>query len=124
LYSFRVNAKTFNGIGASTPAESFKFFACQKPSKALAPTRVTTDTTSITVAWSDPADTGGCVISSFAVFMDDGAGGAFSEVNSVSDSNVRNNPALHTLKITSGLSALSSIGKSYRIYVRSFNADD
>jgi hypothetical protein len=85
---------------------------------------VTTSTNSITVSWKDPTDTGGCDITSFAVFMDDGAAGAFSEVNAASDANVRNNPALHELKITAGLSALSSLGKSYRIYVRSFNADD
>lgn len=37
----------------------------------------------------------------YAVFVDDGANGAFTEVNSPNDQIVRNRPGLHELVITS-----------------------
>ena len=59
----------------------------------------------------------------FAVFVDDGAGGAFTEVNQHNDPAVRNNPGLHTLEITSTFSDPASIGLEFRIKVNSYNVE-
>jgi hypothetical protein len=39
----------------------------------------------MTVSWSDPSDDGGCPITGFAVYVDDGNLGSFSEVNVAND---------------------------------------
>lgn len=60
-----------------------------------APTRVTSTMTTLTLAWTTPLDDGGCPITGYAVFRDDGAGSAINvEVNSASDTNIRDKPTL------------------------------
>lgn len=53
--------------------------------------------------------------------MDDGAGGAYSEVNSSNDAAVRGQPLLSTLKITTPTTA--DTGKDFKIYVTAFNVE-
>jgi hypothetical protein len=72
--------------------------------------------------WEDPLDNGGCFITSFAVFIDDGQLGSFTEVNSVNDPSVRGNPGLHSLVISSPFT-LASIGESFRVKIVSYNLD-
>lgn len=55
--------------------------------------------------------------------MDDGANGAFTEVNQDNDPLVRNLPGLNQLEITSPFTAGNLFGTSYRIYIEVFNVD-
>lgn len=66
---------------------------------------------------------GGCPIFSYAVFADDGLGGAFTEVNIDQDPLVRNNPGLSTLVVTSPFTASGLEGRDFRFYVTAFNKD-
>jgi len=91
---------------------------------AAAPTRLTSTTTSISIVWTAPADDGGCDIRSFAVFADNGLGGAVKEVNQPNDPLVRSKPGLYNLVITSPFDASGlDAGKSYRIFIISYNID-
>lgn len=63
---------------------------------------------------------GGCPITGYAVYRDDGSGGSFVESNSVGDIAVRNLPSLNSLLITNIPGG--STGKTFRIKVRVFNA--
>jgi hypothetical protein len=88
-YSFRVAAHAFNGEGASSAA--VELWACVLPSPLAAPYRAAGTATSIELHWSPPSDTGGCAITGYAVFKDDGTGtGAFTEANAANDPAVRN----------------------------------
>ncbi len=121
-YLFRVLAYNFNGEG--NWSDYVKYYSCLPPSVAAAPTRITSTTTSLSIAWTAPADDGGCDITSFAVFSDDGLGGASTEVNQPNDPLVRNRPGLYNLVITSPFSATGQdAGKSYKVYVVSYNID-
>jgi hypothetical protein len=66
---------------------------------------VTSNVTSLTVSWQEPNSDGGCEILGYAVYVDDGENGTFSEVNSINDPQVRNNPGLHTLVIKSAFNS-------------------
>jgi hypothetical protein len=51
--------------------------------------------TSMTLEWNEPADNGGCPILSYYLMRDDGSSGISSiEVNTNSDSFIRNKPTL------------------------------
>lgn len=113
-------AINFNGDGPESA--NFAFYSCTPPSQAIAPTRVATTVSTMTVMWEDPLDNGGCSITSFAVFVDDGQLGSFTEVNSVNDPNVRGNPGIHSLVISSPFT-LASIGESFRVKIVSYNVD-
>lgn len=78
-YLFSVLAYSFNGEGIESA--QVEFYSCQAPSVADPPTRITSTTTSITLQWSSPSTNGGCPVTSFAVFSDNGDGLTFSEVN-------------------------------------------
>lgn len=121
-YQFRVLAYNFNGEG--NWSDQVTYFSCLPPSVAKAPRRVTSTTQSISVAWEAPADDGGCDILGFAVFSDDGLGGAFSEVNQANDPLVISNPGLFTLDITSPFSATGvDAGKRFKVFIVSYNID-
>ena len=120
-YKFTVAAQGINGIGEWSDPEEV-FYACLPPSTMAAPRRLTSTTSSIAVSWSPPESDGGCEVSGYAVFVDDGVGGAFVEVNEADDPQVRNIPGLSQLLITSPFTAAVA-GTDYRIYVKAFNAD-
>jgi hypothetical protein len=55
-----------------------------------APTREGGTSTSLQLAWTPPADNGGCALAGYAAFMDDGSGtGSFTEVNAAADPAIR-----------------------------------
>lgn len=63
-----------------------------------APVRTTSTATTITVSWQAPLNNGGCPITGYAVYMDDGTGlGTFNEVNAITDPAVRDIPGLNSL---------------------------
>lgn len=91
---FKVIAYNYNGAGS--PSEIAALRVCGVPSGLGKPTKLasSTSTPSITARWEEPASTGGCPITGYAVFVDDGAGGAFVEANSDQDALVRDLPGL------------------------------
>ena len=42
----------------------------------------------MTLSWTAPANNGGCAITSYHIFMDDGNGGAFTEVDPLLVNNI------------------------------------
>jgi hypothetical protein len=64
-----------------------------------------------TLTWEAPENTGGCFITSYHIYRDDGNGGAFSLVD---DSSVANLPAKreHTMTFLS-----SETGKTFKYYM-------
>jgi hypothetical protein len=60
------------------------------PTGFAAPYRTGSTAVSIDIAWVPPEDTGGCVITGYAVFKDDGTGtSTFLEANEANDLNIR-----------------------------------
>ena len=67
-----------------------------------APERTGSTANSMSLHWEHPEDNGGCLITGFAVFRNDGTaeGEITIEANADSDTNVRNRPTLDALTIT------------------------
>ena len=107
-YSFKVHAVNFNGLSPASPISSF--YACTAPTGfTAAPFMVSQSVTAIVIQWSPPKDNGGCLITGYAVYRDEGmptvAGTGVitpisTEVNSVNDANVRDKPTLTQLQVT------------------------
>lgn len=71
FYRFKVTAYNYNGEGAASA--ELTTYACVAPSRMLAPLRVTsTSSPSFTIKWEAPDDDGGCPITGYAVFRNDG----------------------------------------------------
>lgn len=73
--------------------------------------------------WDDPLTDGGCEILGFAVFVDDGALGDFTEVNQENDASVRNLPGLHELVITTPFESPDALGLEFRIKTLAYNVE-
>ena len=98
-YGFRVYAVNYNGLSPSSTVAYY--YACTYPSNFAAPTVVTQSISAITLQWNPPGDSGGCEITGYAVFRDDGQNGAITtEVNTVNDPAVRQKPSLSSLTVT------------------------
>lgn len=68
----------------------------------------------MTVGWNQPASDGACPVTSYALFIDDGATGTPTiEINTANDPAIRNQPTLRQATITT-LSA-SDLGKDYAL---------
>lgn len=92
-YRFKVSAYNYNGEGIMS--NELTTYACVEPSKMKPLQRVDSTASSYTLSWEEPEDDGGCPILSYAVYRNDGQGGAITtEVNSNQDSNIRNKPSL------------------------------
>ena len=117
VYRFKLALHNFNG--ASLPSEVRSFRVCAPPSGLAKPFKVgsaTAPALSITVGWRAPASSGGCPILGYAVYVDDGAAGAFVEANTEDDPLVRGQPTLRQLQIT----RVSALGATYRVKVTAF----
>jgi len=113
-YRLQVAAHTFNGKG--TLSEPFEFRACVLPSPLAAPYRSGGTATTIELHWAPPADTGGCALTGYAVFMDDGTGtGVFAEVNTANDPALRGQPGLNSATITAFSD--EEVGTEYVFYL-------
>jgi hypothetical protein len=98
-YTFRAFAVNYNGLSPQSPDGAY--YACSAPTDFAAPTVVSQSTTAISIQWTPPSDTGGCQITGYAVFRDNGATGVITtEVNSVNDLSVRDKPSLSAFTIT------------------------
>lgn len=101
---------------------TFTFNACLAPSSQLNPYRIDSTTTSITLGWHEPLDDGGCPITGYAVFRDEGNEGATTvEVNSNGDTAVRGIPTLRQLIVTN-LPA-GAQGNYVRFSITAFNRE-
>lgn len=118
IYRFKVSALTFNAEGQlSTELHTY---SCIKPSLMAAPLRVTSTAASMTLAWSAPSDDGGCTITGYAVFRNDGQGGtSWTEVNADQDTNVRDRPTLLGMMVTAF--PANSAGKEFEFKVIAYN---
>lgn len=75
-YSFYVVANNFNGEGDASD-ETYGL-VCVAPSTIEDPYYVSSTTTSITIGWSAPSSTGGCPITTYELYVDDGLGGTLA----------------------------------------------
>lgn len=86
-YYFRVSALNFNGEGPKSSQLTVK--ACIAPQGSPQPKLVSSTIAQITLSWEIPESDGGCPVTGYAIFRDDGNGGAITtEVNSANDVNV------------------------------------
>lgn len=115
-YTFKVSVVTFNG--ESSKSAAYTIPACSTPSGMAVPNIDSVTLTSIAISWSAPAVSGGCPLTGFAVYLDDGTG--YSEVNLANDVAVRNKPELRTFTITALGSATS--GSTVKVKVTAFNS--
>lgn len=97
-YTFKVAAVNFNGEGSES-AET-ELSACVEPSGIWAPTYASQTSTTVTLRWEAPEDIGGCSITSYAVYRDDGAGGAIT--TNMEAGSVANKPYLFEYTFTLG----------------------
>lgn len=75
-YSFKVQARNWNGYGANST--EVRLYSCVQPSSVPVPTLVAQNKTAVTLRWSEPLDKGGCEISSYKLYRDDGSAGAIT----------------------------------------------
>lgn len=74
----------------------------------------------MTLEWSAPQDNGGCTVTGYAVYRNDGEGGtSWTEVNAVMDTNVRDRPDLLGMTVTAF--PINSAGKEFEFKVIAFN---
>jgi hypothetical protein len=78
LYSFKVNAINFNGLGPDSAV--YNFSICIVPSGLFPPNMTAVLKTSMVLTWNPPTSDGGCPVTSYHIFMDDGNGGALTEI--------------------------------------------
>jgi hypothetical protein len=98
----------------------FTFNACTTPASFGPPYKISSTNTSIVIGWEEPSDDGGCPITSYAIFRDDGAGGTITtEVNTNNDPAIRGIPTLRQANIT--YFPIGSEGDTFRFMVTAFN---
>lgn len=111
-YRFKVVALNING--ASPDSAISIIYACLMPSNVSTPTKVTTTTTSITIAWTQP-NTNGCPLNGFEIYRDTGNNDNLS-IN-VDPSNIQNRPSLRQYTINS----LAPASNTFRFKIRAYN---
>ena len=119
FYTFRALALDYNGNYATSASAGF--YVCTAPSDFSAPLITSQTSTTMVLEWTPPADDGGCSITGYALFRDDGevAGTAITtELNSASDANIRNKPSLRAMTAT--FWPANTVGQSFRLQVQVF----
>jgi len=89
-----------------------QFYACDLPVFDQRPNKIATSNTSITINWNEPVDNGGCTIEGYAVYIDDGNFGNFTEANYINETL---GPSQSSLEITK-INPLN-LGLIYRVLV-------
>jgi hypothetical protein len=82
-YTFTVTAISYNGEGANSSTVALR--SCVPPSGVATPTLFYSTETSVTLRWGQPDDDGGCEVSAYQMYRDDGAGGAITTPVSFDD---------------------------------------
>lgn len=123
LYTFRAIALNFNG--QSTPGATQSFYVCTAPEGFAAPVVAAQTRTTMLLEWSPPTDLGGCRVTGYAAFRDDGAvasaasgTGITVELNTASDPAVRDKPSLRALTVTNFPSGTE--GQAFRLQIQVF----
>jgi hypothetical protein len=107
---YQIAIKASNLIGDSSLSSVISIRAAQAPDAPAAPSKVTSTTNSITVQWTSPGFNGGNVITHYSLYIDNGAGGAFSLLVTTADAST-------TSYLASGL----TMGQTYRFKVSAWN---
>lgn len=123
LYTFRVFAVNYNG--ASAPSAPASYYACTPPAAFPEPVVESQSTSGMLLRWQPPREDGGCRVTGYAVFRDEGddASAALSsaistELNSPSDPAVRGKPSLNSLYATAF--PVGAAGRAFRLQVQVF----
>ena len=78
-YIFSVQAYQYNGY--TNESSEVIIYACASPTLLGPPSLVSSNNTQINLKWQAPDYFGGCSINGYALFMDDGQGGSFSDID-------------------------------------------
>ena len=116
LYFIKVSAVNFNG--ESELSEPLQKYSCRLPGKPDRPFRVGGTSSSIDLRWSVPLENGGCNITGFQLYRDDGQAGLIStEVDAAS---IRDRPHLtqHSVVLDESLK-----GKQIRFQLKVINLE-
>jgi len=89
-YRFKVYAVDVNGGGVESSTSSF--IACVVPSNLAIPILTAVEKQKFTVHWSMPKNFGGCVLTGYELWRDDGTGGTINIA--IDASTIANQPAL------------------------------
>ena len=118
-YRFRIQAENFNGFGLFSNIVTY--YTCLPPSQLDPVQKVYSTATSMVVNWTSPADDGGCPITGYALYRDDGITEIpLIEVNTGNDPLVRNIPTLR--QVTAQLTSVS-LGSWITYQVQTFNSE-
>ena len=121
LYRFKVIAHNYNSKAPGPESNASSIYACESPKTWIKPTKLSTSKSSISIAWDEPSDNGGCRIEGYSVHIDDGVEGTFIEANADNDNTVRLRPSLSTLTVTR-LDTVNKLGNTYRLKVKAYNS--
>jgi len=113
-YKFIVEAIDFNR--QSSKSSSASFVSCVAPSGLAQPKLDSVTRTTFTIVWDLPSDNGGCTITGYSIYRDDGMGGFI--VTPVDAATVAGNPYLfkHTATLASAFT-----GSTFRVKVEVSN---
>lgn len=89
-YKYKVNAVDVNGQGSDSAV--YSFISCVAPTGLELPTITATTETTFTASWCPPANEGGCGLTGYKLWMDNGAGSAIDIP--VDEVTIANNPNL------------------------------
>ena len=111
-YQFQVRAINFNGAGPNSTASLL--YSCVAPKGVQSPILQAQTETSATLRWAQPTSQGGCIITEYKVFRDDGnAGDITTEVSAFNS---------YTFETTVTLDA-SFTGKNVRFLLEATNQE-
>ena len=87
------------------------------------PYKISSLKNSVTLAWNDPIDKGGCPITGYAIFRDEGDGVSevTTEVNTDNDPQIRNDPTLKQSTVT--FFPAATVGNRFRYKMQVFNRE-
>jgi hypothetical protein len=113
-YTFNLVAINFNG--ESDPSPDAVFSACTTPSGLSQPVASATTQTTVLLTWTAPVSNGGCSITGYVLYVDDGTGtsGTFTATDTTT---IANKPYLRSDTVT-----LSPSGSTFRAYIRAINS--
>lgn len=116
LYQFRVSALNFNG--ESVPSDVLEVYACNFPAQPDRPQRISGTKTSLLLGWAQVDDNGGCPITGYRLYRDDGDSSSIAI--EVDPSEINNKPTLtqHNIAFDS-----SQTGLFFRFQLAAENAE-
>jgi titin len=111
LYRFRYIS--YDANGASDYSSISQFYSCTDPSQPGTPVVTENTLSSMTVSWEAPSDDGSCEITEYALYRNDGAGGAVD--TQIHSTELSGHPELTQIEVTEFPS--SPVGLSFKFKV-------